>query len=93
MPPTVDPPRILTQLPPELTWSEGNRQELNCDADGKPKPGVTWHKDGRVIKSGHRRAKLEFTSVNYKDEGSYTCVAKNVGGMKEKQVKVNVLCK
>lgn len=87
----IDPPRILTQLPLELTWIEGNRQELNCDADGKPKPGVTWHKDGSVIKSGHRRATLELTSVSYKDEGSYKCVAKNIGGKKEKQVKVNVL--
>ncbi|KAK2554980.1 Receptor-type tyrosine-protein phosphatase delta [Acropora cervicornis] len=72
----IDPPRILTQLPLELTWIEGDRQEINCDADGKPKPRVTWHKDGSVIKSGHRRAKLEFTSVSYKDEGSYKYVPK-----------------
>lgn len=88
----ADPPRILTQLSPELTWIEGDREELNCDTDGKPKPRVTWHKDGNIIKSGHRTAKLEFTSVSYKDEGSYTCVAKNIGGMKKKQVKVNVFC-
>lgn len=45
-----------------------------------------------VIKSGHRKAKLEFTSVSYKDERPYTCVPKNSGGMKEKQMRVNVLC-
>ena len=92
LPPTEDPPRILAQLPLELTWIEGNRQELICNGDGKRKTGVTWHKDGSDIKSGQRRAKLECTPVTYKDEGSYTCVAKNSGGMKEKQMRVNVLC-
>lgn len=87
----IDPPRILTQLPSELTWIEGNPQELNCATDGKPKPKVTWRKDGREIKRGRRTAKIAFRSVSYKDEGLYQCVAKNIGGKKTTEVQINIL--
>ena len=90
---SADPPRILTQLPSELTWIEGNPQELNCATDGKPKPKVTWRKDGREIKRGRRTAKIAFRSVSYKDEGLYQCVAKNIGGKKTTEVQINILCK
>ncbi|XP_068703646.1 contactin-4-like isoform X2 [Montipora foliosa] len=86
-----DPPRILTQLPSELTWIEGNTQELYCAADGKPKPKVTWRKDGRKIKRGRTTAKIAFRSVSYKDEGLYQCVATNIGGKKTTEVQINIL--
>ncbi|XP_068677246.1 receptor-type tyrosine-protein phosphatase S-like isoform X2 [Montipora foliosa] len=86
----IDPPRILTQLPSELTWIEGDTEELNCATDGKPKPKVTWRKDGREIKRGRRTAKIAFRSVSYKDEGLYQCAAKNIGGKKTTEVQINV---
>lgn len=90
----VDPPKILTELPEQLTWSEGDsNKELTCNTDGKPKPRVTWKKGNTVKKQARQIAKLDFPSVTYKDVGLYTCLAENVGGRKQKQVQVNVLCK
>lgn len=89
----VDPPQILTQLPQQLTWNEGDSKEITCNTDGKPKPRVTWKKDDIVIKQARQTAKLDFPSVTYKAVGLYKCLAENAGGRKQKQVQVNVLCK
>ena len=89
----ADPPRILTQLPQQLTWSEGDVRELTCNSDGKPRPRVTWKKGNRILKQGRQKAKLAFSPVTYRDEGKYTCIAENAGGRKLKEVQVNVLCK
>ena len=89
----TDPPRILTQLPQELTWNEGDIKELTCDTEGKPKPKVTWKKNGIILTHRRQTAKVDFPSVSYRDEGLYTCIAENAGGRKLKQVKINVLCK
>lgn len=89
----VDPPQILSQLPEQLTWKEGDQKELTCNTGGKPKPRVTWKKDDRVIKQARQIAKLDFPSVTYKEAGLYKCLAENAGGRKQKQVQVNVLCK
>ncbi|XP_078353190.1 receptor-type tyrosine-protein phosphatase S-like [Oculina patagonica] len=87
----IDPPQILTQLPQQLTWNEGDSKEITCNTDGKPKPRVTWKKDDIVIKQARQTAKLDFPSVTYKAVGLYKCLAENAGGRKQKQVQVNVL--
>ena len=89
----VDPPRIITPLPAELTWNEGDSRELTCSTDGKPKPRVTWKRDDSNVMQARQIAKLVFSSVTYKEAGLYKCLAENAGGRKEKQVQVNVLCK
>lgn len=89
----TDPPRIVTEIAQAEPWREGNSEELTCDSVGKPKPTVTWKKDGNILTQGRRIAKLEFSPVTYKDEGLYTCIAENVGGQEEKQVQINVHCR
>lgn len=89
----VDPPRIITQLPAELTWNEGDSRELTCSTDGKPKPRVTWKRDDSIVMQARQIAKMVFSSVTYKEAGLYTCLAENAGGRKDKKVQVNVLCK
>ena len=89
----LDPPRIITQLPVELTWNEGDSKELTCSTDGKPKPRVTWKRDDSIVMQARQIAKLVFPSVTYKEAGLYECLAENAGGRKQKQVQVNVLCK
>ena len=82
----TDPPKFLKQ-PSRETKSEGQRVSLECQIEGKPKPTVTWLKDGAEVNStGDSRITasnnldtwtLNITQLNRTDEGNYTCQANN----------------
>ena len=82
----TDPPKFLKQ-PSGDTKSEGQSVSLECQIEGKPKPTVTWLKDGVEVNStGDSRITasnnlntwtLAITQLNRNDEGSYTCQANN----------------
>ena len=82
----TDPPKFLKQ-PSRETKSEGQRVSLECQIEGKPKPTVTWLKDGAEVNStGDSRITasnnldtwtLNITKLNRTDEGNYTCHASN----------------
>lgn len=44
------PVRITIQ-PQDLIAIEGESTELNCDAEGDPKPSIEWYHNGQLIKS------------------------------------------
>ncbi|KAK3749889.1 hypothetical protein QZH41_008268, partial [Actinostola sp. cb2023] len=83
------PPFIL--VPPSLTTTnESNTVTLTCEVEGKPKPTVTWLKNGvevgssdsRITKThpwsyGRSVATLTINNANRSDEGVYTCHASN----------------
>ena len=57
---------------------------FQCEVKGNPEPKVTWLKqnssllaDKRVVPSG---GGLMITDVTSQDEGTYTCVGKNIFG-------------
>ena len=83
----LGPPRTIftsshqiTRAPAELT--------LNCSADGKPEPNITWT---RVSDSTVVTMPLNITRVG--DGGNYTCTADNgVGKALTKEVFVDVQC-
>ena len=59
---------------------------LQCDVKGNPTPQVTWLKqnsslpaDKRIVQS---RNGVMITDVTSQDGGVYTCVAKNILGLK-----------
>ena len=69
---------------------------LRCEADGVPRPAVTWLKDGRPI-TDQRGARvlnegrlLQVTDAKVSDTGRYTCVAVNVAGQADSKHDVNV---
>ena len=68
------------KAPAELT--------LNCSADGKPKPTITWTRvsDNTVVY-------MPLNITGTKNEGSYRCTADNgVGNHLIRDVNINVLC-
>ena len=80
----ASPSNIITSInqtvtaPAELT--------LNCSADGKPKPTITWTRlsDNTVVS-------MPFNITGGKDKGSYRCTADNgVGKPLTKDVFVDV---
>ena len=53
---------------------KGQSIALNCSAGGNPSPMYEW----RVVKSAKTGSTLELTSLEFEDEGTYTCVASNI---------------
>ncbi|KAK3749885.1 hypothetical protein QZH41_008265, partial [Actinostola sp. cb2023] len=70
--------------------NESNTVTLTCEVEGKPKPTVTWLKNGVQVGSSDSRltkthpwsygrsvATLTINNANRSDEGVYTCHASN----------------
>ncbi|XP_036375886.1 hemicentin-1 [Megalops cyprinoides] len=72
--------------PHEVTVTRGNDVTLQCEAEGVPRPALTWLKDGRPVASGrgvlilNEGRLLQIKDSKVSDTGRYTCVAVNVAG-------------
>lgn len=64
----------------------GGNISFDCSASGVPTPNITWEKDSNVITNSGRFAVsasgLRITDIKEEDVGDYTCVARNVAGIK-----------
>uniref|UniRef100_A0A3Q4HTJ7 Hemicentin 1 n=1 Tax=Neolamprologus brichardi TaxID=32507 RepID=A0A3Q4HTJ7_NEOBR len=80
----------------EVTVIKGGDVTLQCDAEGVPRPAVTWLKDGRPI-TGQQGAKvlsegrlLQIKDAKVSDTGRYTCIAVNVAGQADSKHDISV---
>ncbi|PFX14978.1 uncharacterized protein LOC111344133 isoform X2 [Stylophora pistillata] len=78
--------------PASLTVREKQTATFNCSADGNPKPRVTWSKvkNTGIENFDSRDNKLLIRNVGYNDSGSYVCMAENILGKMQKEVKLFV---
>ena len=96
MPPRIDLSVAMKSL---LTVKAGTSVCLDATVFGKPKPTVSWKKDGTLLKpsEGIKMATkrnlctLELFSVTRKDSGDYTITAENPSGSKSATIKLKVL--
>ncbi|XP_073667498.1 hemicentin-1 isoform X2 [Paramisgurnus dabryanus] len=79
----------------EETVTRGGDVNLECEADGVPRPAISWMKDGRPLTG--RRAQiindgrlLRIQGAQVADTGRYTCIAVNVAGQADRKYDVNV---
>lgn len=84
-----------TQSLHEETVTRGGDVTLQCEADGVPRPAISWMKDGRPLTG--RRAQilnegrlLRIKGAQVADTGRYTCIAVNVAGQADRKYDVNV---
>ena len=85
-----DPPNI-TYTTPDQTVNETDTVPLNCTADGKPTPNITWTSPGGSKISFEPTCTLNITSKL--DEGAYNCTADNgVGTPVAATVNITVQC-
>ncbi|TNM90220.1 hypothetical protein fugu_004454 [Takifugu bimaculatus] len=66
---------------------------LPCEAQGFPRPSISWQREGVPIATGHRlsllsNGALKFSRVTLGDAGMYQCLAKNEAGAAVGQTKL-----
>ncbi|XP_059151468.1 hemicentin-1-like [Physella acuta] len=103
--------RLRVQEPPELlvgqtefTVLQNRTIVLPCQANGRPKPKITWEKDGQdiTLSTSHRRGSgrvhyitlqngnLAIPHSRAEDVGTYTCTAENSAGRRSQTLKLYV---
>ncbi|KAA8592798.1 hypothetical protein FQN60_018253 [Etheostoma spectabile] len=80
-----EPPEILP-MAEEVQVALHHGTVLQCEAQGFPRPSITWQREGVPIAAGHRLAvlsngALKFSRVTLGDAGTYQCLAKNEAGI------------
>ena len=86
--------KTVQRIESMATVVRGSTLRLRCAVYGSPKPNVTWVVVGngrrdhwRILTDGT----LEIPSVDFYDEGSYTCIATNTYGKILRSTNVTVL--
>lgn len=81
-------PKFVESLS-DVQISKGNTIILECRVTGKPRPEITWYRNGKRVMEGDRHHMeirpgdlciLTIRGVNPDDEGTYTCKATNPAG-------------
>uniref|UniRef100_A0AAR2KQZ6 Hemicentin 1 n=1 Tax=Pygocentrus nattereri TaxID=42514 RepID=A0AAR2KQZ6_PYGNA len=89
-------PSISTSDTGEVTVVRGGDVTLQCEADGVPRPAVTWLKDGRPLGAGSgvqvlsEGRLLHIKNAQVSHTGRYTCIAVNVAGQADSKYDVTV---
>ncbi|XP_050183137.1 neurofascin isoform X12 [Myiozetetes cayanensis] len=90
------PPRILAPRNQLIKVIQNNRTRLDCPFFGSPIPTLRWFKNGQgnTLDGGnykaHENGSLEMFMARKEDQGIYTCVATNILGKAEAQVRLEV---
>ncbi|XP_028361105.1 immunoglobulin superfamily member 10 [Phyllostomus discolor] len=95
------PPRILERHTREITVHSGSTVELQCRAEGRPRPAISWILANQTEVSesseGNRQAlvtadgTLVVHSLSVYDRGFYKCTASNSAGQDSVLVKIQVI--
>ncbi|NWS83678.1 NFASC protein, partial [Toxostoma redivivum] len=89
-------PRILAPRNQLIRVIQNNRTRLDCPFFGSPIPTLRWFKNGQgnTLDGGnykaHENGSLEMFMARKEDQGIYTCVATNILGKAEAQVRLEV---
>ena len=85
---------IFTKVPPSLaTPVQGTTFQVTCQADGYPRPAVTWTRVGMPLPAGKtsiNQGTLTINNLSPADNGFYDCVATNIMGTKKKRLNLAV---
>ena len=84
----LDAPEFVKIRPSNPVGVKGQSITLNCSAGGNPSPDYEW----RGSKSP-KGSTLKLTSLEFKDEGTYRCVARNTieAGTKSSRASVQLI--
>lgn len=79
------PPPVITRGPVNQTLPINSYAYLTCEANGNPKPVISWYKEGVPVSASERvnmsnPSHIEIVNIQKDDSGPYTCVASSKGG-------------
>ena len=83
-------PRITNVTPEVQVVDKGSDVILECEADGRPLPTVTWLKNNKILRNGTRFASYTLRAVSLDDSGQSVCVATNIAGVDKSFVIIQV---
>nr|XP_028590128.1 neurofascin isoform X27 [Podarcis muralis] len=89
-------PRILAPRNQLIKVILNNRTRLDCPFFGSPIPTLRWFKNGQgsTLHGGnyivHENGTLEIIRARKEDQGTYTCVATNLLGKAQNQVRLEI---
>ena len=83
-------PTISLKSKGEVTVVKGNVLYLFCEAEGFPKPLVTWKKDGKLLQSSIDDTEFIIIEASENDAGDYECTASNSKGSASHTVRVTI---
>ena len=85
---------VFTKVPPSLaTPVQGTTFQVTCQADGYPRPAITWTRVGMPLPAGKtsiNQGTLTINNLSPADNGFYDCVATNIMGTKKKRINLAV---
>ncbi|XP_008585904.1 PREDICTED: hemicentin-2-like, partial [Galeopterus variegatus] len=94
VPPQTAGPR---EPPTQVSVVQDGEATLECNATGKPRPTVTWERNGHPVgaepglRLQNQGQSLRVERAQAAHAGHYTCVAENVAGRAERRFAVSVL--
>lgn len=87
----LDPPKILSDLPTNVTILNNEEISIECKALGNPYPKISWQLPSGDVLSG---AQLNISAEVRTDiSGNFICLAENSVGLDMKAVYVNIIGK
>lgn len=74
------------------TVNETDNVSMVCRADSVPQPTITWIKTGNseILSHGEQ---FQIFNTSSRDDGTYTCIAKNYLGNDSREITLNVQSK
>ncbi|XP_019934672.1 neuronal cell adhesion molecule-like isoform X11 [Paralichthys olivaceus] len=91
-----EPPRVLTPANKVYQVIKNHRARIDCTFFGSPIPKITWFKDSRSSTLDgdpyiqHDNGTLEIHTAQARNSGKYTCAARNMLGIYENHVYLEV---
>lgn len=89
-------PLRFTIIPSSQAVKSGADLEFNCEAEGEPRPKITWWRNGQEItpsgriQIGEEGTRLTILAVKESDSARYICQARNLGGFVETSADLRV---
>ena len=85
---------VFTKLPPSLAVPvQHTTFQVICQAEGFPRPTVTWNRVGMSLPAGRvevSQGTLTIKNLSPADSGLYECIATNIMGTKKTRTNVAV---
>ena len=90
---SIEKPKFVTKLQKVITRPESSNLSLFCEAEGNPKPSISWRFGSQKIDSRYSypvKGALSISNIKKTDEGNVECLAENILGKEVLETRLTV---